>query len=289
VASSREHRLDNSLNPPPLNIPALLRQYGLRPEKRLGQNFLVDPSAIRQVVRSAEISPDDIVLEVGAGLGNLTRYLAIAANRVIAIEVDHRLIPPLQKVLSPYPNVEVVHDDILNLDPVDLVQEQPYMVTANIPYYITSAVIRHLLETRIRPYRVVLTVQHEVADRICVYTGNRNLLALSVQVFGNPKIVTRIPAGAFYPVPKVNSAVVRVDIYPNPRIAVQYLETFFYLIRAGFSQKRKTLRNALAASLTLSAAEIEQWLKSAGVDLHRRAETLSLDEWANLVQTYRHE
>lgn len=281
--------MDNSLNLPPLNIPTLLRQYGLRPIKRLGQNFLVDPIATQRIVESAGITHADIVLEIGAGLGNLTRYLALVAKRVIAIEIDNRLILPLKDVLSSYNNIEFIHDDILNLDLVDLVQDQPYLVTANIPYYITSAVIRHLLESRTPPQRIVLTVQREVAERICATPGKMNLLALSVQVFGQPKIVARIPKGAFYPIPKVDSAALRADINPEPGIPSQYLDTFFNLIRAGFSQKRKTMRNSLAANLPVSAGEVAKWLSSNGIDPQRRAETLCLDEWRQLAESYQHE
>lgn len=280
--------MDNSLILPPLDIPELLRQHGLRPKKRLGQNFLVDPTSIRKVVESAELEPADTVVEIGAGLGNLTRYLANIVQKVIAIEVDIRLIPPLNQVLASYNNVQIIQDDILNLNPADLVQEQAYKVTANIPYYITSAVIRHLLETRVRPQRIVLTVQREVAERICANSDNMNLLALSVQVFGNPTITAHIPAGAFYPTPKVDSAIVRINLFQSPRIPIEDLETFFHLIRAGFSQKRKTLRNALAAGLSLSTNKIEDWLKSIGVDPRRRAETLNLNEWSQLVQEYHH-
>jgi 16S rRNA (adenine1518-N6/adenine1519-N6)-dimethyltransferase len=278
--------LDNPLKLPPLNVSTILRQYGLQPKKKLGQNFLVDPNAIQRVVEAADISSSDIVLEIGAGIGNLTRHLAAKSRKVIAIEVDKHLIPPLNNVLSQFPNVHIVHGDILALDPAELVEGQPYLVTANIPYYITSSTIRHLLTARVRPIRVVLTIQHEVALRLCASNGNMNLLALSVQVFGSPRIITRIPARAFYPPPKVDSAVVRVDIFPQPLIPASDLDLFFHLIRAGFSQKRKTLRNALSSSLPCSATQIEEWLKSNRVDAHRRAETLDLDEWKKLVSAY---
>jgi 16S rRNA (adenine1518-N6/adenine1519-N6)-dimethyltransferase len=274
------------LSLPPLDVGAILHQYGLKPKKRLGQNFLIDPNSIRRVVEAAEISPDDIVLEIGAGIGNLTRHLAAVAGRVIAIEVDKHLIPPLKGVLSQFSNIDIIHGDILNLDPVELVGNQAYLVTANIPYYITSTTIRHLLTGRVRPKRVVLTIQYEVAIRLCARQGNKNLLALSVQVFGNPEIVSRIPAGAFYPKPKVDSAVVRVDIFPQPLIPAPDLETFFRLMRAGYSQKRKTLRNALSSCLSLSPFQVEKWLQSNQVDAQRRAETLTMDEWKKLVRSY---
>jgi 16S rRNA (adenine1518-N6/adenine1519-N6)-dimethyltransferase len=159
-------------------------------------------------------------------------------------------------------------------------------VVANIPYYITSALIRHLLEARLKPERLVLTVQREVAERINAGPGDMSLLALSVQVYGQPRAMGRIPAGAFYPAPKVDSTVMRVDLYHTPRIALPLLNTFFRLAKAGFSQKRKTLRNALAGGLHLDPTEAADLLKSAGIDPQRRAETLFFEEWERLVEAY---
>ncbi len=159
-----------------------------------------------------------------------------------------------------------------------------YLVVANIPYYITSAVLRHLLESGARPFRLVLTMQEEVAMRICARPGKMSLLALSVQVYGNPEIVAYIPAEAFFPVPKVDSAVLRVEILPDPLISVDLMDTFFTLIKAGFSQKRKTLRNSLSGGLGVPPAEAESLLTAAGIDPKRRAETLSLEEWGNLCK-----
>ncbi len=268
---------------PPLSVTQLLRQFGLRPKKSLGQNFLQDPYLLEAIVRAAEIQPTDWVLEIGPGLGSLTRYLANAAQHVVAVEIDETLFPILEQVLTPWENVQLVRGDILRLSPSNLIPVENYLVVANIPYYITSALIRHLLEASRKPRRVVLTVQKEVAERICAQPGGMNLLALSVQVYGHPSIVLRIPAGAFYPSPKVDSAVVRVDIYAQPYIPREHLESFFRLIRAGFSQKRKTLRNALAHGLGLSAQKVENLLLQAGITPDRRAETLSLEEWARLV------
>ena len=279
---------------PPLDVPGLLRQYGLRPDKRLGQNFLNSPTALERVVQAAEIQPGESVLEVGPGLGSLTRYLAMLARQVAAVEVDADLLPALEQVLSPYPNVQIIHGDILAIDPAALISSlQPtptdnsYLVVANIPYYITSALIRHLLEARVRPTRLVLTVQREVAARITAGPGQMNLLALSVQVYGQPRVVTTIPAGAFYPAPKVDSAVTRVDLYPSPVIPYALLNDFFQLAKAGFSQRRKTLRNALAGGMHWKPAEAEVILRAAGIDPQRRAETLSISEWEKLVQRYR--
>ncbi|MFZ5912516.1 MAG: 16S rRNA (adenine(1518)-N(6)/adenine(1519)-N(6))-dimethyltransferase RsmA [Chloroflexota bacterium] len=271
---------------PPLDAAALLRQYGLRANKRLGQNFLQDPYALEKIVQAAEIRPTDHVLEIGPGLGSLTRYLAAAAQHVVAVELDEQLFPPLEAVLSPYRNVQLVHGDILDLEPGELIRQPGYLVVANIPYYITSAVIRRLLESALKPRRIALTIQKEVAGRICSAPGDMSLLALSVQVYGQPSIAAHIPAGAFFPAPQVDSAVVRIDIYDTPLIHPSLLSVFFQLIKAGFSQKRKTLRNALSAGLRRPPAEVESLLRAAGIDPQRRAETLNLDEWGRLNERF---
>jgi 16S rRNA (adenine1518-N6/adenine1519-N6)-dimethyltransferase len=271
---------------PALDVPDLLRRYGLRPDKSLGQNFLIDEAALLGVVAAAGIEAEDVVLEIGPGLGGLTRYLASCAREVVAVEVDGALLPPLREVLVPYPNVRLVHGDILALDPKEWMLSPGYLVVANIPYYITSALIRHLLEARTRPRRLVLTVQREVAERITAAPGEMSLLALSVQLYGQPQVVAHIPAGAFYPAPKVDSAVIRTDLYPTACITEARIPAFFRLAKAGFSQKRKTLRNALSGGLACPPVQAEQLLRAAGIDPQRRAETLSLEEWGQLVSSY---
>ncbi len=268
---------------PPINISFLLKKYGLRPHKGLGQNFLQDPIALERIIAAAEIGPTDTVLEIGPGLGSLTRYLAASAKTVVAVELDQHLLPPLKAVLSPYQNVRLIHGDILELNPGDLIPESNYIVAANVPYYITSAIIRHLLEGPSKPRRIVLTIQKEVAQRICETPGDMSLLALSVQVYGEPRIVAHVPAGAFYPSPNVDSAVLSIEIYANPLIPTNLLDTFFRLIKAGFSQKRKTLRNSLSSGLSISPARAAELLGQAGIDPQRRAETLSIDEWLGLA------
>ena len=273
---------------PPLDISGLLKRYDLRPDKRLGQNFLVDESALQRVIKVAEVTAADVVLEIGPGLGSLTRLLANLARQVIAVEIDTRFIPALEEVLSHFKNIQIVQGDILSLNPAELVSKNTnaavsYLVVANIPFYITSALFRHLLETDVKPYRMVLTVQREVAERICAAPGDMSLLALSVQVYGQPQVAAHIPAGAFYPLPKVDSAVVRVDLYSQPRIPASELPAFFLLVKAGFSQKRKTLRNSLAGGMRWEKSFAADILQAAGIDPMRRAETLSLDEWGTLV------
>ncbi len=273
---------------PRLEVAGLLRQAGLSPKKGLGQNFLTEPSALRAVVAAAEIPAEAAVLEVGPGLGHLTRYLSRAARRVAAVELDKDLIPLLQQVLVDFPNVSITQGDILEIDPAELMGEPGYIVAANIPYYITSAVIRHLLAARYKPARLALTVQREVAERICAAPGDLSLLALSVQVYGRPRLAARLPAGAFTPPPKVDSAVVRVDLYPQPVIPAERLDAFFELARAGYSQKRKTLRNSISGGLGIPAAQAAELLTAAEIDPQRRAETLDLTEWGRLTAVYLH-
>jgi len=269
---------------PPLDASAVLKRFHLRAEKSLGQNFLQDASALEKIALAAEIHEDDFVLEIGPGLGSLTRYLAFSAKEVTAVELDPDMLAPLKAVLTPYQNVRVVHGDILKLSISEIIKEAEYLVVANIPYYITSAVIRHLLESDPKPRRVVLTIQKEVAERICENPGDLSLLALSVQVYGKPSIAAIIPAAAFHPAPKVDSAILRIDIYEQPLIPTELLKTFFKLSKAGFSQKRKTLRNSLSAGLHIPTVASESLLASAGIDSKRRAETLSIEEWKKLCE-----
>jgi 16S rRNA (adenine1518-N6/adenine1519-N6)-dimethyltransferase len=275
--------MEHPLDLPALDVHALLKSAKINPKKGLGQNFLLDPAALRRIISAAEIPEDATVLEIGAGLGSLTRYLAQAAQKVVAVELDGELFPALQQVLANNQNVSLVKGDILKLQPAALVGQAGYLVVANIPYYITSNLIRHLLEASVKPKRLVLTVQREVAERICAKPGDLSLLALGVQVYGLPTIAGQIPAGAFYPAPKVDSSIVRVDLYPQPLIPAESLDRFFRLAKAGYSQKRKTLRNALAGGLGWPAARANELLQTAGIDPQRRAETLNLAEWNDLT------
>jgi 16S rRNA (adenine1518-N6/adenine1519-N6)-dimethyltransferase len=273
----------------PLDVRRMLREAGLRPRKSLGQNFLVHEGALRQVAAAAEIGPADVVLEIGAGIGSLTRHLAAAARRVVAVEIDPALIPVLHSVLDPFPNVDVVPGDILALPMEKLVGEvdpRGFKVAANIPYYLTSVLIRRLMESAARPVRIVLTVQKEVAERVCAAPGRMNLLALSVQYYGTPSIRGRIPADAFYPVPDVDSAVLRVDLDGAPERDAGESERLFRIARAGFSQKRKMLRNTLSAGLELPAERVEQLLARAGVNSSRRAETVAVEEWVRIADAF---
>ncbi len=269
-----------------MDVRRLLEQWDLRPSKGLGQNFLVNPAVLEKIVAAAELTPDNAVLEIGAGLGTMTELLARDAGHVVAVELDQRLIPVLQDVLSGLDNVTLVQGDILALDPVALVGglDLQYQVVANLPYYITSAVLRHLLEASLKPQRIVITVQREVAERIVAKPGKMSLLAVSVQFYGRPQLLFRIKPGSFYPSPEVESAVVRVDVHEKPIAPVEETDAFFRVVRAGFSQRRKQLRNTLSAGLRRAPTEVATKLEKVGVDPRRRAETLGLQEWVRVAR-----
>ena len=266
-----------------MDLRETLKRFNVTPKKSLGQNFLFDDATLDRIVAAAEVGQGDVVLEIGPGAGSLTRHLARAAAQVLAVELDDRLIPVLRHTLASFQNITVIQGDILdlNLHASRLISNR-YKVVANIPYYLTSALIRRLLEAEAKPSLVVLTVQREVAERICASPPDMSLLAVSVQFYGQPRIVGRIPAGAFYPVPDVDSAIVRIDLFDQPPLRGAEVDRFFALVKAGFSQKRKQIKNALAGGLRLKGAEAEKLLLAADVDPSRRAETLTLEEWMRL-------
>jgi len=264
----------------------LLKRYGIRPDKRLGQNFLVDGMALRKIVDAAGLSGDETILEIGAGLGTLTRELASRSKRVVAVEYDRRLVGVLEEVLAPLSNVELIQADILGLDLGVLMGSGPYRVVANIPYNITSALIRHLLEAPNPPEQLILTLQREVAERAIAEPGAMSLLALSVQLYGVPKIVASIPPGAFYPRPKVASAVLRVEVHERPVVPRALISSLFRVAKAGFSQRRKQLHNSLSAGLGLPDGAVRAWLESAGIPREARAQELGLKEWEKLAMLH---
>lgn len=268
------------------SITAILDRYNLRPEKSLGQNFLTDPAILNKILRIADVGANDSVLEIGAGLGHLTAVLAQSAREVTAVEIDSRFIPVLEELLATYPNVRLIQGDILQLDPKDLIETSDYLVVANIPYYITSRIIRNLLESERVPRSIVLTIQHEVAKRICANSGKLSLLALSVRMYGEPNLEALIPAGAFYPVPKVDSAVVKIDLHRQPLLPDQQRSKFFEIVKAGFTHNRKTLRNSLSKGLGWPTDRTEKMLREADIDPRRRAETIKLEEWLELTRHY---
>ncbi|HET7010576.1 MAG TPA: 16S rRNA (adenine(1518)-N(6)/adenine(1519)-N(6))-dimethyltransferase RsmA [Anaerolineales bacterium] len=265
---------------------ALLHKYRLRPDRKLGQHFLVDPVALDRVVSAAGLSGVETVLEIGAGLGALTDRLAARAREVVAVEYDRRLLAPLQEAVGHRSNVRLVSADILEVDLRAYLGSKPYRVVANIPYQITSLLLRRFLERQPVPDRLVLTIQREVAERVVSGPGELSLLALGVQMYGEPSIQGRIPAGSFLPPPGVDSAILRVDVHAHPVVAQELVEPVFRLARAGFAQKRKKLRNALAAGLAVSTEEAETRLREAGIDPSARAETLGLPDWQRLAERW---
>jgi 16S rRNA (adenine1518-N6/adenine1519-N6)-dimethyltransferase len=269
---------------------AEMAQLGIRPRKGLGQNFLVDPAHRARIVAAADLTSADAVLEIGPGPGVLTELLAEQAGRVVTVELDDRLIPYLRARFAARPHVTVVHGDILKLDPGALMADSAgeaeggYKVVANLPYYITGAVIPHLLEANPAPEVTVLTVQREVAERIVAGPPDMSLLAVGVQLYAVPEIVGRIPAGAFYPMPQVDSAVVRLVRRQERAVPDMPVKQFFRVVKAGFSQKRKQLRNALSAGLSVAPSQAEAWLAAAGIAAQRRAETVTIAEWGELAR-----
>ncbi len=277
-----------------MEVTSILRRHGIQPSKGLGQNFLVDPRIQQRIVEAADLDREDIVLEIGPGLGLLTREMAARAGHVVAVELDRRMIEVLQDTLSGLDHVHVIQGDILEIDPPTAIiqalglpdaKELAYKVVANLPYYITSAVLRHVLNTAPRPQQITVMVQREVAQRIVAKPGDLSLLAIGVQVFGQPRIAFRVPAGAFFPRPKVDSALLQIDVYPEPRVPLEQLDAFFTVVRAGFGQKRKQLHNSLASQLPLPHDVIRDALEQAGIDPRRRAQTLSIEEWLALLNT----
>jgi len=261
----------------------LLRQSGLKARKRLGQNFLTDRNVLGKIIRAAELSADDVVVEVGPGLGILTSALADKVKKVFAIELDTELSTLLKKRLAAQANVEVINADILDVDLEQNIRPvSEYKVVANLPYYITSPVLRYFMENRLRPSLMVMMVQKEVAEAIVARSGKMSLLAVSIHVYSRPRIIARVPARCFYPRPKVDSAVIRFDILPQPAVRVDDINAFFDMVRRGFSTPRKQLRNSLANGYNVKPGAVDSYLKSAGIDARRRAETLALEEWERL-------
>jgi len=272
------------MNLEPLHVPELLRRYNLSPQKSLGQNFLMDHNALWKVVQDAGVSQDDRVLEIGAGVGNLTRILAAQAKQVIAVEIDQNLFPVLEEVTHAFENVTLVKGDILELPLESLFNDDGYLVVANIPYYITSAVIRHLLEAEVRPARIVLTMQREVAERIINKDEKMSLLSLSVQVYGEARMGSHIPASCFYPEPNVDSSVLLIDVYREPKLSPAGIQELFKLAHAAFNQKRKMLRGSLSPLLGYDKEAAAALLEQAGIDPRSRPETLALEDWISLVE-----
>jgi len=266
---------------------ALLIRYGLAARKGLGQNFLIDRGVLDKIIAAAAVEKSDTVVEVGPGLGVLTRALAERAGKVIAVELDRNMVGLLRETLAGLPNVEIVARDILETPPEVLVGDVPYKVVANLPYYITSPALRHFLETPRQPQSLVVMVQKEVARQIVARPPEMSLLSIAVQFYGAPKIVSYVPAGAFHPPPKVASAILRIEVLPQRRLPLDDEKAFFKLARAGFGTRRKQLANALSGGLDIDKAAAIGLLQRAGIDPARRAETLTIDEWLTLLRAYK--
>jgi len=265
-----------------------LRRFDLKARKGLGQHFLVDREVLGAIVAAAELSPSDVVVEIGPGLGILTGELAQKAGRVIAVELDDKLAALLKQTLASLDNVTIINDDVLKIAPQDLLEKQAglgYKVVANLPYYITSPVLRHFLEASAKPRTMIVMVQKEVAEAIAAKPGDMSLLSISVQYYAEPKIISLVPAQCFYPAPKVDSAIVKIDVYPKPKVDVDE-KGFFAVVRAGFAAPRKQLANSLAQGLGKDKAEVLPLLKEAGIAPQRRAETLTIEEWAGLWRVF---
>lgn len=260
----------------------LLYAHHMRPNKSFGQNFLVDRNILQQIVETAELEPTDQVLEVGAGTGVLTRELARQARRVVAVELEQDMLTLLAKTTRDYANVEIIARNLLFLDPQEVFGQERYKLVANLPYYITAPTFRHFLESANPPRLLVVMVQYEVAQRIVAEPGDLSLLGVSIQFYGQPRIVARVPARAFYPAPKVDSAILRVDVHAQAPLTPRERDTFFRVVQAGFSERRKQLHNSLAHGLHRKDEEIRGWLAAAGIEANRRAETLSIEEWLRL-------
>ena len=268
----------------------MLRRHDLKARKGLAQHFLTSRNILDKITAAADLAETDTVMEIGPGLGVLTKELVKRSGQVIAVELDARLAEILKTSLSGFKNLSIVNRDVLEIEPGKLLQEfahgqNQYKVVANLPYYITSAVIRHFLEAAFKPTTMIIMVQKEIAQTITAKPGQLSLLSISVQFYGKPGVVTYVPAECFFPAPKVDSAVLRIDLYPEPVVSVRSTESFFRLVKAGFTSNRKQIANSLALGLGLPKNDMLPLLEKAGIDKKRRAETLSLEEWGNLYRT----
>lgn len=265
----------------------ILHRFKLRADKKLGQNFLIDETVVRRIVEAAELTPEDTVLEVGPGIGTLTQGLAESGADVVAVELDKRLLPVLDVTLEGYDNVRIVNGDILQVDIMEQVQKPDFKCCANLPYYITTPIIFAILEKRLPMERLVVMVQKEVAERMAAKPGSKDYGALSVaiQYFTEPEIAFIVPPSSFIPAPSVDSAVIVCKRRSTPPVEVCDENLFFRVVKAAFSLRRKMLSNSLK-NMGIKGEQVNKWLELAGVDGKRRAETLSLEDFAALTNTF---
>ena len=274
----------------PQNTIEILKKYNFTFQKKFGQNFLIDTHVLDKIIAAAEITKDDFVLEIGPGIGTMTQYLAQAAGKVAAVEIDKALIPILGDTLSAYDNVMIINEDVLKVDIQKLVEEEnggrPVKVVANLPYYITTPIIMGLFEKHVPIESITVMVQKEVADRMQVGPGTKDYgaLSLAVQYYASPYIVANVPPNCFMPRPKVGSAVIRLTTYDNPPVEVDDEKLMFRIRRASFNQRRKTLANGLknAADLDIPKELIAESIESLGHGPSVRGEALTLEEFAAL-------
>ena len=280
----------------PQNTIAVLQKYQFTFQKKFGQNFLIDTHVLDKIIRSAEISQEDMVLEIGPGIGTMTQYLACAAGKVIAVEIDRALIPILEDTLDGYDNVRIINGDILKIDLAKLVEEEnggrPIKVVANLPYYITTPIIMSLFEGYVPLRSITVMVQKEVADRMQTGPGSKDYgaLSLAVQYYASPYIVANVPPNCFMPRPKVGSAVIRLTCHERPPVEVADERLLFDIIRASFNQRRKTLANGLnnSARIPFSKELILEAIEKLGKGSSVRGESLTLCEFARLSNYLTH-
>lgn len=281
----------------PQNTIEVLQKYNFNFQKKFGQNFLIDEHVLDKIIRAAEITKDDYVLEIGPGIGTMTQYLACAAREVTAVEIDRALIPILEDTLKEYDNVSIINEDILKVDIVALAKEKnggrPIKVVANLPYYITTPIIMGLFESHVPLESITVMVQKEVADRMQVGPGTKDYgaLSLAVQYYAEPYIVANVPPNCFMPRPAVGSAVIRLTRHQKPPVEVMDEKLMFRLIRASFNQRRKTLANGLKNSgeLNLSKEVITAAIEKLGKGSSVRGEALNLEEFARLTNIIKEE
>ncbi len=266
----------------------ILNTFKLRADKKLGQNFLVDEEIVRKIVEATELTSEDTVLEIGPGLGTLTQALALSEANVVAVELDKRLIDVLDKTVGEYKNIRVVQGDILKVNIQETVGAPTFKVAANLPYYITTPIIFNLLEQKLPIERIVVMVQKEVAERIVAKPGGKDygVLSVSMQYYTEPEIAFLVPAHSFMPAPNVDSAVIVCKCRKEPPVDIVDEKIFFRVVAAAFSVRRKMLSNSLR-NMGVSGDDVKAWLERAGIDGTRRAETLSLDEFAQLTNTFK--
>jgi len=270
---------------PSSDINKTLRQSGTRAKKALGQNFLIDQVVLQTIISAADLTKSDTVIEVGPGLGILTEELAKKAGIVIAVELDEKLSSQLERKLTSLPNLTVINSDILKTDISDLLKgHDNYKVVANIPYYITSPILHYFLESPVKPSMMIVMMQKEVGEAIVAEPGNLTMLAISVQVFSLPRLISYVAPQSFYPQPRVESVIIRFDILPEPSVKVKDINMFLSFVKCGFKSPRKQLHNSLAQGLGKAPGEISPLLDKANIDSQRRAETITLDEWQNLYK-----